>query len=184
MITTNNLAQQLNWYVGEVSTAVYGKLPLFLYMEFSYTWHFTCCTQKPSIDPFSQTIVSNIPLCWPLVRRIFSLDAFGHSTKSSENTSASHVQSNSTTVYFRGSRKRERLPSDTGSGVGYSESEERITGTWSPQPQEGHLELHPLEDKTGFKTQIAVGKDLRQRREDWESKETIIKTVQISQHHS
>jgi hypothetical protein len=85
-------------------------------------------------------------------------------------------------IYSRGRGKR--LPSNTESGVGFNESEERITGTWSPNNPEGQLELNPLEDRTGFKTKVAVGKDLRDGREDWESKETIVKTVQISQYHS
>lgn len=76
------------------------------------------------------------------------------------------------------------MPSNTERGEGFGESEERITGTWSPQHQEGQLELYPLQDGAGLKTKIAAGKDLSDRVEDWDSKETIVKTVQISQHHS
>jgi hypothetical protein len=87
-------------------------------------------------------------------------------------------------IYSRGSRKRERLPSNTESGVVFSESEERITGTWSPHKQESGLELYPMGDGTGLRTNVGAGEDLEHGKGDWESKETIVKTVQISQYRS
>lgn len=74
-----------------------------------------------------------------------------------------------------------RLPSSAESNVGFSESEERITGTWTPQG-EGHLELNPMEKKIGFKTSVAVGSDGEEGKDEWSSKEAITKTVQISQY--
>jgi len=62
----------------------------------------------------------------------------------------------------------------------FSESEERITGTWTPE-SEGHLELNPIENKTGFKTSVRGGNETLDSREDWEHEDTIVKTVQISQ---
>lgn len=140
----------LNWYVGEVSTAVF---------------------------------VANIPLCWPLIRRLFAVGAFGGSKRSRSNDqSGSHLQSSSKRIYTRNTRRSvTRLPSSAESNVGFSESEERITGTWTPQG-EGHLELNPMEKKIGFKTSVAVGSDGEEGKDEWSSKEAITKTVQISQY--
>ncbi|KAH9209079.1 hypothetical protein DL95DRAFT_344790 [Leptodontidium sp. 2 PMI_412] len=140
----------LNWYVGEVSTAVF---------------------------------VANIPLCWPLIRRIFALDTFGGSKRSRSNDqSRSHLQSSSKRIYARNTRRSvTRLHSRTESNVGFGESEERIARTWTPQP-EGHLELNPMEKKTGFKTSVVAGSDVEEGKDEWTSQETITKTVQISQY--
>jgi hypothetical protein len=75
-----------------------------------------------------------------------------------------------------------RLSSQAESNIGFGESEERITGTWTPQPH-GHLELNPMEKKTRFKTSVAAGgNDVEEGRDEWSSKEAITKTVQISQY--
>jgi hypothetical protein len=145
----------LNWYVGEISTAVF---------------------------------VSNIPLCWPLIQRIFGIDAWGNSKRSRSNEhSNSNIQSSSKRFYVRSTMRSggERLPSNLGSEERITGSEERIIGTWTPET-DGQLELKPVDHRTGFKTSVAVGNEVKERNENWKGtgKETIVKTVQVSQHSS
>ncbi|KAH8815546.1 hypothetical protein F5884DRAFT_181938 [Xylogone sp. PMI_703] len=151
----------LNWYVGEVSTAVY---------------------------------VANIPLCWPLVRRIFSLGSFADSKRSRSNENSNyHLQSSSKLYGISTLRQRgaERLSSNTGTNVGLSESEERITGSgWAPDGNNSdQLELTPAAKTAAFKSNIVGGgsKGADTVDEGWDNslgKEAIIKTVQVSQYTS
>ncbi len=113
---------------------------------------------------------------------MFALDAFGGTKLSGNNHSGTYMQNSKKSPYARNTRKSvTRLPSNTTSAE-FGESEERITGTWTPQP-EGHLELNPMERKTGFKTRVAGGLDLEHGRDEWPIKEaSITKTVQVSQY--
>jgi hypothetical protein len=130
--------------------------------------------------------VSNIPLCWPLIRRIFALDEFGGSKRSRSNKiSESSQGSSSKRIYSKNARQSrvERLHSGTESNVGFNESEERITGAWDSQ-SEGQWELNPMSKVTGYKTSVAGGKELGESRDNWSGKENIVKTVQVSQYSS
>ncbi|RFU24462.1 hypothetical protein B7463_g11881, partial [Scytalidium lignicola] len=149
----------LNWYVGEVSTAVF---------------------------------VANIPLCWPLARRIFALGSFGDSKRSHSNSQNYNLQSSSKLYGITSLRQRgaERLTSTNDTNAGLNESEERITGSgWT---QDGNnsdqLELTPANKRGVFKSAVVAGApDGKSGDEVWDNSlgnEAIIKTVQVSQYTS
>lgn len=123
--------------------------------------------------------MANIPLCWPLMRKIFSLGAFGD--RSSRNgASGTNLQSGSKGIYGPSTKNqsgRRRLDSVSEADIGFSESQERIT--WPQTRQE--LELTPVEKNIAFKASVTSGHS-QGSKEDWTSKEEIIKTIHVSQY--
>lgn len=144
----------LNWYVGELSTAVF---------------------------------VANIPLCWPLLRRVFKVGTFNDKRSGVTNNGyPSHPQR-----HAHGAKNTlrsvvgQRLPNDDESIVGFSESEERINGgdNW-PIGKESFV-LSPMDGKNGLKTSVHAGKDRDGSDQEYEASTHdvgITKTVQVTQY--
>ncbi|RFU30236.1 hypothetical protein B7463_g6079, partial [Scytalidium lignicola] len=139
----------LNWYVGEVATAVF---------------------------------VANIPLCWPLLRRVFALGTFGGSKRSRSNTNSNFNQPRSSAGLYgmaTSRQRRDRLSLDSESRVGLGESEERIAGSWKKPGAHDQMEL--ADKRPHFEVIIGQGsdKDLDDRNDDWHGigKESIVKAV-------
>ncbi|KAH8803245.1 hypothetical protein F5884DRAFT_682416 [Xylogone sp. PMI_703] len=129
----------LNWYVGEVATAVF---------------------------------VGNIPLCWPLLRRIFALGTFRDSKRSRSNTNSNYNNQPRSSAGLYGlttsRQRRDRLSLASESRSGPGESEERIAGCWTTPGM--------INDQTdlvdrGPSLQVIFGqgsdKDLNDRNDDW-----------------
>jgi hypothetical protein len=150
----------LNWYAGEVATAV---------------------------------IVANIPLCWPLIRWLFSLDTFNGHSRSGQTPGKYGHASSSKNLYARKNTLRSgagRLSSLDDTHIGFSESEERInkrerTGWTSDQAQ---MELSPMDGKTGYRARIDASKDNNGSDSDTGrdaiNEHAITKTVQVTQHYT
>lgn len=146
----------LNWYVGEVSTAVY---------------------------------VANIPLCWPLVRKIFHLDDWA--TKHSRRTDDSNPNSNS--KYFsrraRGDDSAQGRSHRLHSGLG---SEVEITGhagqrstSWDESQSREDLQLDPMSKVMHCKTHVIGGRELEDGTGGQQvERDNIVKTVHVSQYSS
>lgn len=138
----------LNWYVGELSTAVF---------------------------------VANIPLCWPLLRRVFKVGTFNDKRSGATNPShPPHPQRHIGNSYGTRAVIGQRLPSDDEMMAGFSESEERINreDNW-PIGKESFV-LGPVDGKTGLKTLVRTGKDAEGS--DQECEDGITKTVQVTQY--
>lgn len=86
-------------------------------------------------------MIANIPFCWTLLRKIFSLDAWSASRKRSQNASARPNGTNGTNGTTADDRsaptRRSQYPSLHGLDI--TESTERITGDKS-----GHVSLRNL----------------------------------------
>lgn len=71
--------------------------------------------------------VANIPLCWPLLRRVFKVGTFNDKRSVETNHGcSSHPQRHIGNGYSRRIGIGQRLPSDDETGVGFSESEEGL----------------------------------------------------------
>jgi hypothetical protein len=143
----------LNWYVGEVSTAVF---------------------------------VANIPLCWPLIRYVFSLDEWASKRSRRTGNSESNLSYFSRRFYSRGGnsthgRAAERLHSEQGSTVGINGLEEQTTTSWEDQSR-GELRLDPLSKVTRYKTNITGGNGEEDSKDSRGDEGTIVKTFQVSQY--
>jgi hypothetical protein len=164
----------LNWYVGELSTAVF---------------------------------VANIPLCWPLLRRVFRLGTFGGKNSNSPlGYNGAHSRAQLGHTYGKGGtglggsrhdgRGVQRLHSGDETMIGFSESEERIN---KPEWSVGNtnIKLSPLDGKVGYHSEVhAVSRDYdgtdvedgverpsrdgRNRHHDADA--GITKTVQVTQY--
>jgi hypothetical protein len=147
----------LNWYVGELSTAVF---------------------------------VANIPLCWPLLRRIFRVGTFAD--KNSGNSPSGYPSQRHTgNAYGNGSKNTlrsalgQRLPSTDEAMVGFSESEERINRSQNWPIAKDHIALSPMGNKVGHQTVVQVGKDGEGSDQEYEANTHdigITKTVQVTQY--
>lgn len=145
----------LNWYVGELSTAVF---------------------------------VANIPLCWPLLRRVFRLSTFND--KRSGGTPSGYPSQRplgngyATKNSMIRSGTGQRLPSNDETMVGFSESEERINRGENWPAGKEHILLSPMEGKTSYNTSVQVGKDNESSDHEYEANthDGITKTVQVTQY--
>jgi hypothetical protein len=149
----------LNWYVGELSTAVF---------------------------------VANIPLCWPLLRRIFRVGTFADkNTYGGDTPSGYPSQRNASNTYGNGTKNTlrsglgQRLPSTDETMVGFSESEERINRGENWPISKDHIALSPIDKKIGHKTVVQVGKDGDVSDQEYDANTHdvgITKTVQVTQY--
>jgi hypothetical protein len=149
--------------------------------------------------------VSNILLCWPLIRRVFNVGAFAKSSGGGNGTNMSGtgrtsgrpglVYGNGTTASKNVKQSgRVRLPSDGGSHEvnenDFNSSEERIVGqgAWyngsDEESGKNYMELRPVVKGAGFKNEITSGEATEEHREEDKTNATITKTVQVTQHHS
>lgn len=150
----------LNWYVGELSTAVF---------------------------------VANIPLCWPLLRRVFRVGTFAdkHSGYGGTMPSAHPSQRHIGNGYGMGAKSTlrsgtgQRLPSSDETMVGFSDSEERINRRENWPCSKDHITLNPMDQKTGHQTAVEVGKDGDESGQEYLTNTPdmgITKTVQVIQY--
>lgn len=149
----------LNWYVGELSTAVF---------------------------------VANIPLCWPLLRRLFRVGTFIDKHSYGGNTPIGYPsQRNTGNGYINGPKHNlrsglgQRLPSSDETMVGFSESEERINRSENWPITKDHISLSPMDKNIGHQTVVQVGKDGDVSDQEYEANKQdvgITKTVQVTQY--
>lgn len=134
--------------------------------------------------------VANIPLCWPLLRRMFNLSSFNASSKRTRDGSNLESQTRFQSIAARSANRPKREWYER------SESEERIAGagagagSWGSHgaSNDGTLELEPVEIRDRYKANVTAlpeGDDSSwdTRRSDDKSQANIVKTVQIHQQY-
>lgn len=150
----------LNWYVGELSTAVF---------------------------------VANIPLCWPLLRRVFSVGTFAdkRSGYGGAIPSAHPSQRYIGNQYRMGANSTlrsgagQRSPGNDETMVGFSESEEQINRVDNWPSSKDQIALSAMDQKIGHQTAVKAGKDGDGSDQEYEAMTLdigITKTVQVTQY--
>ena len=132
--------------------------------------------------------VANIPLCWPLLRRLFNLSSFTSSSKRTADGSGAGSQARFQQSAVRSAVRPKREWYER------SESEEGITGAgatngaWATRSNsnEGPMELSRLErDRYKASVAVAVGDDPVADEAAWDrrsdEKTNIVKTIHIQQ---